>query len=65
VANLRACANISPKSQWIVKPLEPPDRFHLEAAQGWLELGNHLEAEKELEQMSAINRARPDALDVR
>jgi hypothetical protein len=24
------------------KPLEPPDSLHLQAAQGWLELGNHI-----------------------
>jgi len=27
-----------------VKPLQPPDPFHLQAAQGWMELGNHEEA---------------------
>lgn len=26
------------------KPLEHPDDIHLQAAQGWLELGNHVEA---------------------
>jgi hypothetical protein len=33
----------------MINPLEVPDRFHVEAAQGWLELGNHLEANEELE----------------
>jgi len=27
-----------------VTPLTPPNSIHLEAAQGWLELGNHQEA---------------------
>jgi hypothetical protein len=27
-----------------MKPLELHDQRHLEAAQGWFELGNHLEA---------------------
>jgi hypothetical protein len=37
-----------------VKPLEPPDSIHLEAAQGWLELGNHIEADEELEKTSPV-----------
>jgi hypothetical protein len=35
-----------------MKPLEPPDHKHLEAAQGWPELGNHLEANEELDHIS-------------
>ena len=27
-----------------MKPLEPPDSLNLQAAQGWLELGNQVEA---------------------
>ena len=48
-----------------MRPLEPPDRFHIEAAKGWLELGNHLEANDELERITAVNRARPEVLRVR
>ena len=48
-----------------IKPLEPPDSFHLEAAVGWLELGNHLEANEELDQITASLRAHPDVLLVR
>ena len=31
-----------------MKPLSQADAIHLEAAQGWLELGNHVEANEEL-----------------
>jgi hypothetical protein len=48
-----------------VKPLEPPDGFHLLAAHGWLELGNHAEANEELEKIAPELRARPDVLKVR
>jgi len=39
--------------------------MHLQAAQGWFELGDHLEADEELEQMSPQNRAHPAVLEVR
>ena len=45
--------------------LEPSDQHHLEAAQGWLTLGNHLEANEELEQVEAKNRTHPNVLQVR
>ncbi len=48
-----------------MKPLEPPDIHHLSAAQGWLGLGNHLEANEELEQISLELRAHPEVLAVR
>jgi tetratricopeptide (TPR) repeat protein len=48
-----------------MKPLERPDDLHLQAAQGWLELGNHLEANEELEKIAPERRAHPDVLDVR
>jgi tetratricopeptide (TPR) repeat protein len=48
-----------------MKPLEPPDSFHLQAAQGWLELGNHIEADTELDNITASLRAHPDVLKVR
>jgi len=41
------------------------DKLHLEAAQGWLELGNWLEANEELENITAQLRAHPDVLRVR
>ena len=45
--------------------LSPSDQRHLEAAQGWFELGNHLEANEELEQIAAECRADPAVLEVR
>ena len=48
-----------------MKPLELPDRHHLRAAQGWLELGNHAEANEELELIAPELRAHPDVLEIR
>jgi tetratricopeptide (TPR) repeat protein len=48
-----------------MRPLTPPDTHHLLAAQGWIELGNHLEANEELENITAENRAHPAVLEVR
>jgi tetratricopeptide (TPR) repeat protein len=48
-----------------MKELSPPDSHHLRAAQGWLELGDHLEADKELDEISAELRVHPDVLEVR
>lgn len=45
--------------------LEPPNTLHLRAALGWLELGNHLEANEELEKITPTLRAHPHVLDVR
>lgn len=49
----------------MIKPLEIQDQHHLVAAQGWLELGDHLEANEELEQIMAEYRAHPAVLEVR
>jgi tetratricopeptide (TPR) repeat protein len=46
-------------------PLEMRDKRHLEAAQGWLDLGNHVEANEELERIETQNRVHPDVLQVR
>jgi tetratricopeptide (TPR) repeat protein len=46
-------------------PLRPPDSHHLSAAVGWLELGNHLEANEELEKVTPQLRVHPDVLKVR
>jgi tetratricopeptide (TPR) repeat protein len=48
-----------------VKSLPLPDLHHLRAAQGWLELGNPLEANHELENISPKLRAHPDVLEIR
>lgn len=43
-------------------PLLPPETFHLQAAIGWLALGNVAEARQELENLSA-HREHPDVLE--
>jgi len=48
-----------------VQSLIPPDLFHVRAAEGWLELGCHLEANYELERISPPLRSHPDVLDLR
>ena len=42
--------------------LQPPHTIHLQAAQGWLELGSHLEVNEELEEFMPQLRAHPDAV---
>lgn len=49
----------------MIPPLQPPDSFYARAAEGWVELGNHFEANEELEKVSLQNRAHPDVLKVR
>ena len=46
-------------------PLQPPDSHHLLAAQGWLELGNHVEANRELQNIAPLLRAHPHVLEMR
>lgn len=48
-----------------MKNLPYPDNRHLEAAEGWLELGNDLEANKELEQITPELRNHPFVLELR
>jgi predicted Zn-dependent protease len=48
-----------------IKPLQPPDNMHLQAAEGWLGLGNQVEAFEELEQISPQLRVHPDVLELR
>ena len=45
--------------------MESDDQHHFDAAQGWLELGNHLEANKEFDRISLENRAEPAVLEMR
>jgi len=40
--------------------LVPPDSLHLSVAIGWLELGNHIEANAALENITPALRAHPD-----
>ena len=48
-----------------MKPLEHPDSLHLQAAEGWLELGDAAEADKELDEITRQRRAHPDVLQMR
>jgi len=45
--------------------LEPPDKHHLNAAAGWLGLGNLTEARHELAQVDPAHQLHPDVLEVR
>lgn len=49
----------------MMKALQPPDSHHIDAAPGWLDLGNHIEADAELDNIAASSRAHPDVLNVR
>ena len=49
----------------MILSLQPPDTIHLQAAQGWIELGNHVEANEELEKITARLRVHPDLLELR
>jgi tetratricopeptide (TPR) repeat protein len=48
-----------------MKPLPHPDNKHLEAAEGWLGLGDHLSASEELEHISPAFMAHRRVLGVR
>src|SRR3954470_18098336 len=48
-----------------MKELPNADKFQIEAAEGWLMLGNPVEANEELEKISPENRRHPMALSVR
>jgi tetratricopeptide (TPR) repeat protein len=48
-----------------MQDLEPPDSHYLNAASGWLELGNPVEAKRELAQVSSVCQAHPVALELR
>src|SRR5512137_210535 len=48
-----------------MSPLPSEDLHHLQAAQGWLELGNHLEAIAELDKIPASQRTHPAVLALR
>ena len=49
----------------MIPALQPPASHHVQAAQGWLELGNPLEANEELEKVTPTLRVHPDVLEVR
>lgn len=45
--------------------LQPPDRFHAQAAEGWLELGDAAEACAELDHIDRRTQAHPRVLELR
>lgn len=45
--------------------LTPQDTFHIRSAQGWLELGDHISAFEELEEVEPLHRAEPEVLKLR
>ena len=45
-----------------MKPLEPPDSYHLRASEGWLELGNAAESLNEIANIAPENQNRIDVL---
>jgi tetratricopeptide (TPR) repeat protein len=47
-----------------MNPLKPADLHHLRAAEGWLELGNVVEAREELDQISTDRLDHPDVLEI-
>src|SRR5262249_3947336 len=49
----------------MIPALPRSDLRHLSAAIAWIELGDHLGADKELDQITARLRAHPDVLAVR
>jgi len=53
------------KPDSLVKPLEPPGSHHLNAAQGWVGLGDCQSALDELELIDPVMRSHPDVLAVR
>ena len=48
-----------------MKPLESPDSLHLQAADGWVGLGDFAAANSELEEITPASRAHPDVLQLR
>ncbi len=51
-------------NQFHMKDLRPPDTHYLNAAAGWLELGDPVEANRELARISAHSRSHPAALEL-
>jgi hypothetical protein len=49
----------------VMGTLEPPDIHYLNAASGWIGLGNLVEAKRELAQVGATHQLHPDVLEVR
>jgi predicted Zn-dependent protease len=58
-------ASLKVKRREAMKPLELHDQRHLEAAQGWFELGNCIESTEELDQITREMGGHPSVLEVR
>jgi len=56
---------MNPLRQWAIKEIRPPDIHHLNAAQGWIGLGNFIEARRELVRIKRSLWSQPDVLEVR
>ena len=56
---------VSMTKQKRLKPLKALDERHVRAAEGWLGLGNHKEANRELEDITPAFRSHPNVLEVR
>src|ERR1044071_1726377 len=56
---------ISSSVPFTMKPLVDSDLRQVRAAQGWLELGDYLSADAELDEITPELRAHPDVLKVR
>jgi len=48
-----------------MESLPPPDSFRVDAAHGWLQLGNHVEASAELAKITPRRQSHPDVLKLR
>jgi hypothetical protein len=48
-----------------MRKIEPPDSHYLAGAIGWLELGNHHEAESELDRIDPELQTHPDVMELR
>jgi predicted Zn-dependent protease len=57
--------NIWGRVKKTIKPLDVPDSFHVQAAEGWLGLGDIESASNELREISPAERAHPAVLAVR
>jgi predicted Zn-dependent protease len=57
--------NVEKSTTQKARPIGPPDIHFLRAAEGWLELGDHLEANEELKRISLQCRFHPQVLLVR
>lgn len=65
LARLSSTEKAGSTTKGFMSALEPPDSHHVNAATGWLELGNPTEAEAELARVGPENRDHPAVLGMR